>query len=135
MANLNVQLSGGSIQVIDNTATVQRVNSPIATIVGQVAASFYDAFILVPTPGPLALVLPAAVVWQVYVRNINATNTISVTVTPAGGVAWASPLVLAPNAIFVYMATYSANPAAGGISAISLSSSGANTYAEVLLAA
>jgi hypothetical protein len=130
-----VQLSGGSIQVIDNTATVQRVNSPIATIVGQVAASFYDAFFPVPNPGPVSLTLPGATVWNVFVRNINTTNTISVIATPAGGAPWASPLVLAPNAIFVYMATFAANPAAGGITALTLGSNGANTFAEVMLAA
>jgi len=135
MANVNVQLSGGSIQVIDNAATVQRVNSPIATIVGQVTASMYDAYFFVPNPGPVSLTLPATTVWNVYVRNINSTNTISVTGTPAGGGAWASPLILAPNAIFIYMATFAANPAAGGLTAITLGSNGANTYAEVMLAA
>jgi hypothetical protein len=135
MANINFQLSGASLQVIDNTATVQRVNSPIATIVGQVAATFYDPYILIPNPGPVVLTLPGAIIWQVYVRNINATNTISITATPAGGAAWASPLVLAPNSVFLYMATYSANPAAGGITALSLGASGATTFAEVALAA
>lgn len=116
-------------------ATVQRVNSPIASVVGQVLASFYDAYIAVPNPGPISLSLPGTTTWQVYVRNTNSTNTISVTVTPAGGAPWASPLVLAPNAVFIYMATYSSNPAAGGIAAITLGSNGANTFAEVMLAA
>jgi hypothetical protein len=135
MANVNVQLAGASLQVIDNAASTQRVNSPITTIVGQVTASFYDAYFLVPNPGPVSLVLPAATVWNVVIRNINATNTISITATPTGGAPWASPLVLAPNSIFIYMATYSSSPAAGGVTAISIGSNGANTYAEILLAA
>ena len=135
MANVNVQLASAALQIIDNAASIQRVNSPITTIIGQVNAAFYDPFILIPNPGPLSLVMPAAVVWLVVIRNTNGTNTISITGTPAGGAAWASPYVLPPNGIFLTMATFASNPAAGGFSAISVSSNGANTYAEVLLAA
>lgn len=135
MANINAQLASANIQVIDNAASIQRVNSPIATILAQVAASFYDAYFLVPNAAPVSLVLPAATVWVVFIRNISGTNTVSVTATPAGGAAWTSPLVLVPNSIFLYMATFATNPGAGGLTAISIQSSGATTYAEILLAA
>jgi len=135
MANLNVQLAGANLQVIDTVASVQRVQSPIATIVAQTAASFYDPYFLVPSPGPVALTLPGATVWNVAIRNISGSNNISVTATPAGGSAWISPLVIPPAGVFIYMATFSSNPAAGGLTALSIGASAGNTFAEILLAA
>jgi hypothetical protein len=135
LANVNVQLVSGVLQVIDNAASTQRVNSPIASVIAQAAACFYDPYILIPTPGPIILVLPATTIWTVYVRNISGANSISITGTPTGGSAWASPYVLPPTSVFYVGATYASNPAVGGFTAISLSSSAANTYAEVLLAA
>lgn len=135
MPNLNVQLSGATLGIIDNAATVQRVNSPIATILGQVNASYYEAALLIPTPGTINLVLPATIVWLVYVRNISSSNNITVVGTPNGGAAWASGYVMPPTSIFCTFASFATNPAAGGFSAITLSASGANTYAEILLAA
>lgn len=135
VANVNAQLAGANLQVIDNAVAVQRVNSPISTIVAQCAASFYDAYFSVPSPGPVSLVLPGPIVWVVGIRNISGTNTISITGTPSGGAAWASPYVLVPNGLFLTMATFASNPGSGGFSAISLAASGANTFAEIFLAA
>lgn len=135
MANNNVQLAGANVQVIDNASSIQRVNSPIATVVAQTAATFYDPYFLVANPGPSALTLPGATVWNVFIRNISGSNTISVTATPQGGAAWASPYVMPPNSVFLIMATFASNPGAGGISALSLGSSGANTFAEIMLSA
>jgi hypothetical protein len=135
VANLNVQLSGATLQVLDNSVSVQRVNSPIATPVAQVTADGYYSYYLVANPGPASVVLPAATVWTVFVRNISGSNTISITLTPTGGAAWGSPYVLAPSGIFLSIVSYSTNPSAGGFTAMSLGSSGAGTYAEILLAA
>ncbi len=135
MANLNAQLAGANLQVIDNSISIQRVNSPIATVVGQVAAHFYDAYFSVANPGPTALTLPGTTVWIAVVRNISGSNTVSITATPAGGAAWGSPLVLAPNAVFIYMATFSSNPSSGGITTLSLGTNGAGTFAEIFLGA
>lgn len=135
MANLNAQLAGANIQVIDNSVSVQRVNSPIATIVAQTSAAFYDPYFLVANPGPSAVTLPGTTVWVLYIRNLSGTNTISITLTPAGGSAWASPYVLVPSGIFMTMATFSSNPASGGFTALSLGSSGANTFAELFMSA
>lgn len=135
MANLNAQLAGANLQLIDNAASVQRVNSPITTIVAQTTAAFYDPYFLVANPGPASLTLPATTVWVVSIKNLSGANTISITLTPAGGSAWASPYVLVPSGLFLTMATFSSNPANGGFTALSLGSSGAGTYAEVLLSA
>lgn len=135
MANLNVQIAGATVQIIDNSVSVIRVNTPIANVVGQVSASIYDAYYLVTNPGPAAFGLPAATVWTVYIRNISGTNSVSVVLTPAGGTAWTSPYVMPPNSIFYIGASYSSNPASGGFTAMSLGSSGAGTYAEVMVSA
>ena len=135
MANLNAQLAGANLQLIDNAVSVQRVNSPVATIVAQTAAAFYDPYFLVANPGPAALTLPGATVWVLSIKNLSGTNTISITITPQGGAAWASPYVLVPNGIFLTMATFATNPGSGGFSALSLGASGANTFAEIYMAA
>lgn len=135
MANLNIQLSGATLQVIDNAASVQRVNSPLTALVGQVSSSYYNPYYLVANPGSANFPIPLPQIWQVWIRNISSANTISITCTPFSGAPWATPLVLVPNGLFVYMATYSANPSTGGIGALSLTSSGAATYAEILVAA
>jgi hypothetical protein len=135
-ANINAQLAAANLQVIDNTASVQRVNSPIATIVAQATAFMYDGYMLIPTAAPLSLPLPASPCWTLFVRNISGTNNVSVIVTPNGGVAWTSPYVIVPTSVFLVIANYSTNPAAGGFTAVTLQSSGTGpNYAEVLLAA
>ncbi len=135
MSNLNAQLAGANLQLVDNVASVQRVNSPIATIVAQTTAGFYDPYYLVTNPGPAAVGLPAATVWVLSIKNLSGANTISITLTPTGGAAWASPYVLAPNGLFLTMATFASNPAAGGFTALSLGASGAGTYAEIFMSA
>ena len=135
MANLNAQLAGANLQLIDVAAATQRVNSPIATLVAQTSASFYSDYYLVTNPGPAAVVLPATTVWVLMIRNLSGTNNISITLTPTGGSAWASPYVLVPSGLFMTIATFSSNPAAGGFTALSLGASGANTYAEIFMSA
>lgn len=135
MANVNVQISSAALQAVDNAASLLRVNSPLATVIAQVNACFYDPFILIPNPGPLVLTLPAATCWFVWILNKSGANSISITGTPAGGAAWASPYVLVPNGLFVTAATFASNPSSGGFSAISVASSAGGTYAEILLAA
>jgi len=133
-SNVNAQLVGATVQVVDNAANVYRVNSVITTLVAQATAAYYDPYALVPT-GSTALTLPAATVWTLYLRNISASNTISLILTPSGGSAWASPYILPPTSILCVVANYSSNPTAGGFTAASWLASASNTYAEILLAA
>lgn len=133
MANNNIQLSGASLQIIDSNASVTRVNSAIATLIAQAGASLYDAYLTVGT-SPLAVTLPAATCFNLYVRNISGSATVNVTLTPAGGSAWVSPLVLYPTAAVIYLGTYSSNPTAGGYTALTLQASAASTNVELLAA-
>jgi hypothetical protein len=136
VANVNVQLTGAALQVIDNAASTIRVNSPISTIVGQTAASVYDAYFQLSTVATVIspFLVTAGPAWQIYIRNISGSNTVSLLLTPTGGSAWASPLILVPNAVFIYMATYSTNPASGGVSLISMTASANNTFIEFFYA-
>lgn len=135
MANINAQLAGANLQVIDNAASIQRVNSPISTLVAQATANAYFPYLLVPSGGPLSLVLPASPCWTLAVRNISGSATISIIITPNGGAAWISPYVLVASGLFLTIVNYSTNPSAGGFTAVTLQASAATTYAEVLLAA
>ncbi len=135
MSNVNAQLAGANVQVIDNTASVQRVNSPIATLVAQATACIYEPYILVNNAAPTVLTLPASPCWTLFVRNISSSNNISITITPNGGAAWISPFVLVPAGIFLTIPNYASNPSGGGFTAVSLQASATATYAEVLLAA
>lgn len=134
LPNVNAQLAGANLQVIDNAASTQRVNSPIATLVAQASASFYDAYFAVTNGAPTAIVLPATTVWTIAIRNLSGANTITIIGTPTGGAAWASGYVLVPSGLFLTIASYSTNPGSGGFTAISLGSSGASTFAEVFIA-
>jgi hypothetical protein len=135
VSNLNAQLSGANLQLIDNVLAIQRVNSPIATIVAQTAVAYYDPYYLVNTPTIVTVNMPATVVWVLSIKNLSGTNTISIQLTPQGGSAWTSPYVLVPNGLFLTMATFSSNPGSGGFSGIAIGASGVNTYAEILMSA
>jgi hypothetical protein len=133
VSNLAVQISGASLQVIDNTAQLVRINTVVATMVASATASFYESYFQVGA-GSTSLVLPVSPVWAVYIKNLHASNTVSVTCTPTGGNAWVSPIVLPAGGVFMYWVPYASNPATGGFSVISLQASGAATPVEILLA-
>lgn len=94
----------------------------------------YDAYSVIPSGSPVNLTLPTTTVFAVYIRNLGNTNNLTVTCTPSGGSAWASPLILLPNAVYVYWTPYSSTPGSGGFTAITLQGSGGSTMAEVFLA-
>lgn len=134
VANVTAQLLTTQLQFIDNTGNVQRLSTLLPTIAAQVGAGQYQDYLLLGV-GNTNLVLPAATVWFAYFRNLHASQNVNIVMTPAGGSAWVSPLVLAPGAAFVYAAPYTSNPAAGGVTAITLSASGASTPVELAIAA
>lgn len=63
------------------------------------------------------------------VKNLDATNNITVTYTPVGG--GSSTLVLVPGGVFIY---FQPSEGAGGITILSLQSSSGTISAEVLIA-
>lgn len=132
MANLSTILSGASFIGLDTVANVQRVISPLSAIVAATTANFYNDFQQIGA-GSTVLSLPAAICWVVVVHNLSTTNTVSITITPNGGSAWVSPLILVPGAVFIYWAPYTVTPVIGGAAGVALSASGVNTPVEVLL--
>ena len=134
MANISVILNSASIQVLDQSTNLFRINGPIGTVTLAGTSSFYDAYFQAPVSPGTVLALPAATIWVVYVKNLHATLNLQVLFAVTGGVlltAANSPL-LVPGAVFMY---WCPAEAAGGITAVTLIGSGANTSCEVLLAA
>jgi len=131
--NVNVILDAASVQVIDTVTNTYRVNSAIGDITLAANESSYQSFAAIATTGT-ALTLPAATIWVVYVKNLDATQTLTVQVQPTGGVlpSAANSPVLPPGGVYIYWAPLETS---GGITAVTLKSSSGPMAAEVLLAA
>jgi len=127
--NLSVILSA-SFTVTDTTLApspqivTRSLNNPTLSA----TVCFYDPFFQV-NAAPTTVNLPASTVWVVYVKNLDTTNNITVSFTPAGG----SPetCLLLPGGVFIYFQTAETS---GGITALSLTSSAGVISAEVLAA-
>lgn len=134
MANVNI-IFGGSIQV--TTAVVglpssTLVNTTTGSITLSDVAAFYDPYFQVLTTGS-AVPLPGATAYSVYIKNLG-TNNVTVAWTPAGGVS-ATIGVLIPGAALLFWTPGTGTPAAGGISALTLTAATATTPVEVLVGA
>jgi hypothetical protein len=138
-SNLNVILNGLSIQVVNTTDSTTRVNSSAGNPSLGASESTYTDYLPIAAGGGTTLTLPAATIWILYVRNLGGTNgtpsgNIQVNFTVTGGAAITaanSPIVL-PNGVFAYWNTAES---AGGITAVTLIASVANTPVEILMAA
>ena len=126
MANVNMVV-GVTIQQVDITPNTTPVNYTISGISLPCTTTFSDLWFQAGTT-PTVVALPAATVWSVYVRNRHASNTLTVTFTPTGGSA--QTCVLVPGGVFLY---HQPSEGAGGITALSLTGSGANTGAELYI--
>lgn len=80
--------------------------------------------------GANVITLPISPVLQCYVKNLHATNTVTIILTPQGG-ASATVQVLGPGAVFSFWQT--ATAATYGITALTLTASAANTPVEYFL--
>lgn len=138
-ANINVILSGATVQVVNTTDSTTRVNSSSGNPTLGASESTYIDFLPIAAGGGTALTLPAATIWVLYVRNLGGTNgtpsgNITVQFQAAGGALNTtanSPIVL-PNGVFMYWNTAES---AGGITAVTLVASVASTPVEILMAA
>jgi hypothetical protein len=127
--NLSVVLNA-TLSVTDTTL------APSPTIVSRsfnnptlaATVSFYDPFFQAAAAGS-AVTLPAATVWIVYVKNLDGAANLTVTFTPVGG--GAETCLLVPGGIFLY---YQPTEGAGGITALSLTSSAGTISTEVFVA-
>ncbi len=128
MPNLSVVLAA-SVNVTDTTLTpsqqiiTRQLNNP--TLAATV--TFSDQFF--QCTGATIVPLPAATVWIVYVRNLDLAANLTVTYTPAGGVA--SNMLLVPGGLFLY---FQPSEGAGGITALTLTPSAGTISADVIVA-
>jgi hypothetical protein len=78
--------------------------------------------------GANVITLPASPVLQLYVKNLHATNTVTLIWTPQGG-ASVTVQVLGPGGVALFWQT--ATAVTYGITALTLTASGANTPVEM----
>lgn len=135
MANVNVLLDAASVQVIDLATNTYRVNSPVGTITLAATVADYESYRIISGGAGNALVIPAATIWFLYVKNLDPVATITVQVQPTGGAlptAVNSP-ILNPGGVYIYANSSEGSPT-GGIIGVTLSSSVGNTAVELLMA-
>lgn len=135
--------NNAQVQFVAAWAIVDSLLSPNPTIISRslntptlnLANCSYLPYTLVPS-GTLTLALPDTTIWLLYVRNLSNTNNITLNYTPTGGSSTSVVLLLGASTgtggFFVYM-----QPAesAGGITAVSLTGTAANTPADVIMGA
>lgn len=137
-ANLNVSLAGAVLQVVNTVDSTTRVNSSQGNPTLGASESTYIDFLPIALAGT-ALPLPAATIWFLVIRNLGGINgtpagTITVRQQVTGGALVAaadSPIILA-NGIHAYI---NVAETAGGVIAVTLIASVANTPVEILMAA
>lgn len=78
---------------------------------------------------PVSIALPVSPVQFLYLKNLHATQTLTVTWTPTGG-STATIQLLEPGDVIIFLHT----AAGGGITALSLTGSGAATTCEFVIA-
>jgi hypothetical protein len=125
--SINISLNG-NIQANDSitsTTALRKVFTGLSTT----GTAFSEAQSAVVGTSPTALGLPATPVLFAYIKNLHATQTISVTWTPNGGSS-AVILVLQPGSFI----TFGEANTLSGVTAITLTGSGANTNYEFILA-
>ena len=138
-ANININLAGIILQVIDNAVAASRVNSNIGTLTLAGSEATHIDYLPIASGAGTVLALPAATIWALVVRNLGGINA-----TPAGNItiqkqavggalptAVNSP-VIPPGGIDVYFCTAET---AGGLIAVTLVASVANTPVEILMGA
>lgn len=137
-SNLNVILSGATLQVVNTTDSSIPVNSSLASPTLPASQQEYLRFFPVPA-GATVLNLPAATIWVFALRNLGGING-----TPAGNITVqyqvtggalntaANSPVVTPNGVFIF---WQPVETANGIIAVTLSASIASTPAEILMAA
>jgi hypothetical protein len=128
MANLSVILSA-NLTVTDTslspspTIDSRSFNNPTLVATVTFANNFFQC------TGATVVALPAATVWVVYVKNLDAAANLTVIYTPAGGVA--SNMLLVPGGIFLY---FQPTETSGGITALTLTPSAGTISADVYVA-
>jgi hypothetical protein len=124
--SINTTLTG-TIVITDLVTNNLLANKTLANISYLGSVSTIAETVSIPN-SPTSIALPVSPTQVVYIKNTHATQTLTVTWTPQGGSS--NPVVtLQPGAYILF-----GEPVAGGgISALSLQGSAANTSVEYIL--
>jgi hypothetical protein len=135
--NLNIVLSSAILQVVQNTDSSQRVNSPVSVTLPGAEASYFE-YLQIAAGGGSVIPLPAVTIWVACVMNLGGVNgspagNLTVQYQAVGGAlnSAANSRVIVPLGIDWY---FNPTEGAGGIQALTLVASVANTPARILLA-
>lgn len=134
MANVSATFAGSSLQVLDLTTNLFRVNDLLAALTLPATAVVYDAYFQAAGGAGTAVTLPAATTFFALVKNLSATATLTVQHTAQGGaqVSAANSLVLLPGGIWAYINTVETS---NGLTGLTLISGSGPSPALVMLAA
>lgn len=133
MPNLNAQLLNAMLTLASPSVSGNLVSSSAANPLAKVNAAFYEAYLQVGT-SPTSVGLPASPCHVLYIRNLSTTANLLVVLTPTGGSAWASPILVVPAGVFTLFPSFNAIPGVGGFTTLSLTSDTGTASAEVFVA-
>jgi hypothetical protein len=125
--SVSVSLTG-SIKASDSVSGTIAL-SKVLTALSTIATSFSEAQSLSIGTSPTSVTLPISPCTFAYIKNLHATQTVTVTWTPNGG-ASNVVLTLQPGAYISFGETVQA---LSGITALSVQASGASTPIEYVL--
>lgn len=117
----------GNITITDNVATTGSLSKVLTALsTTGTTSEFVQSLILTAGANPITLPIPT--IQFLYLKNIHASNTVTVSWTPAGSSLMAV-LVLQPGAWIMFGETN----ATSGITALSLLASGTPTQVEMIM--
>lgn len=118
----------GTIQLTDSATNSTIYYKQLINLL-MVGTSFLETQPASIGTSPTSITLPISPVQFLYIKNLHATQTLTVTWTPTGG-ASATVQTLQPGSIIILLEAATG----GGITALTLTGSGANTNCELVLA-
>ena len=118
----------GNIQLTDSTTNATVFTKQLLALL-MVGTSFTETNAASIGTSPTSITLPVSPTQFVYIKNLHATQTLAVSWTPTGGSS-AVIQTLQPGSVVIF----SELAAGSGITALSLTGSGAATTCEMVLA-
>lgn len=124
---LSVTLSG-TLQAVDSSTGTVQFNKQISVNLASGTTSAYAESLLVGT-GTTTISLPISPAQCVYIKNLHASQTVTVTWTPNGG-STATILTLQPQGAILFLEANTSS----GITALTMTASGASTPVDYVVA-
>lgn len=115
--------TGGQMTVTDSTTGIQALQKQLSQVM--TGTSFSEAQTISIGTSATSLTLPLAQANFVYIKNLHASQTVTVSWTPTGGSS-ATIATLGPGNLIVLAG-------ANGVTAVSLTASGASTPVEYII--